>query len=46
MKLERKTAKEIDSGNWTVLVNADEFVIGWKVAKELPSWVNDSVAWG
>ncbi len=44
-KLERKTAKEIVSGNWMVLVNADEFVIGWKVAKELPSWVNDAVAW-
>ncbi len=44
-KLERKTAKEIVSGNWTVLVNADEFVIGWKVAKELPSWVNNAVAW-
>jgi hypothetical protein len=28
-----------------VLVNADEFVIGWKVAKELPSWVNNVVAW-
>jgi hypothetical protein len=44
-KLERKTAKEIALGNWTVLVNADEYVIGWKVAKELPSWVNNSVAW-
>jgi hypothetical protein len=28
-----------------VLVNADEYVIGWKVAKELPSWVNNAVAW-
>ncbi len=45
MKLERKTAKEIVLGNWMVLVNADEFVIGWKVAKEVPSWVNDDVAW-
>ncbi len=45
MKLERKTAKEIVLSNWTVLVNADEFVIGWKVVKELPSWVNDAVAW-
>ncbi len=45
MKLERKTSKEIILGNWTVLVNADEFVIGWKVAKELLSWVNDTVAW-
>ncbi len=45
MKLERKTAKEMFSGNWTVLVNEDEFVIGWKVAKELPSWFNDAVAW-
>ncbi len=44
-KLERKTAKEIVSGNWTVLVNVDEYVIGWKVAKELPSWVNNAVAW-
>jgi hypothetical protein len=44
MKLERKTAREIVLGNWTVLVNADEFVIGWKVAKELPSWVNDADA--
>jgi hypothetical protein len=45
MKLERKTAKEIVLVNWMVLVNADEFVIGWKVAKELPSRVNDAVAW-
>ncbi len=45
MKLERKTAKEIVLGNWTVLDNADEFIIGWKVAKELPSWVNNAVAW-
>jgi hypothetical protein len=45
VKLERKTAKEIVSSNWAVLVNADEFVIGWKVAKELPSWVNNAVAW-
>jgi hypothetical protein len=44
-KLEWKTAKEILLGNWTVLVNADEFVIGWKVAKELPSWINNAVAW-
>jgi hypothetical protein len=44
-KLERKTAKEIVLGNWTVLVNADEYVIGWKVAKELSSWVNNAVAW-
>jgi hypothetical protein len=28
-----------------VLVNADEYVIGLKVAKELPSWVNNAVAW-
>jgi hypothetical protein len=41
-KLERKTANVL--GNWTVLVNADEFVIGWKEAKELPSWVNNIVA--
>jgi hypothetical protein len=27
-KLERKTAKEIVSGNWMVLVNVDEYVIG------------------
>jgi hypothetical protein len=45
MKLERKTAKEIVSGNWTVLVYANEFVIGCKVAEELPSWVNNAVAW-
>ncbi len=44
-KLEKKTAKAIVLGNWTVLVNADEFVTGWKVAKELPSWVNNDVAW-
>ncbi len=43
--LERKTAIEIVLGNWTVLVNADEFVIGWKVANELPCWVNNAVAW-
>ncbi len=44
-KLERKKAKEIVLGNWTVLVNAYEFVIAWKVAKELPSWANNAVAW-
>jgi hypothetical protein len=44
-KLERKTAKEIALDNWMVLVNADEFVFGWKVAKELPSWVDNPVAW-
>jgi hypothetical protein len=44
-KLETKTAKEIVLGNWTVLVNVDEFVIGWKEAKELPSWVKNAVAW-
>jgi hypothetical protein len=44
-KLERKTAKEIVSGKWTVFVNADEYVIGWKVAKKLPYWVNNAVAW-
>jgi hypothetical protein len=43
--LERKTAKEIVLGNWTVVVNANEYVIGWKVAKELHSWVNNAVAW-
>ncbi len=32
-------------GNWTVLVNADEYVNGWKVAKELPSWVGNTDAW-
>jgi hypothetical protein len=45
MKPERKRAKEIGLGNWTVLVDVDEFVIGWKVAKELPSCVNNAVAW-
>jgi hypothetical protein len=45
MKLERKTAKEIVFGNRMVLVNADEYVIGWKVTRELPSWVNDAVTW-
>jgi hypothetical protein len=44
-KFERKTAKEIVLGNWTVVVNGDEYVIGWKVAKELPPWVNNAVAW-
>ncbi len=44
-KLEKKTEKEIVLSNWTVLVNAGEFVTGWKVAKELPSWVNNAVAW-
>jgi hypothetical protein len=48
MKLERKKAKEIVSGNWMVLVNVDEFVIGQKVAKELPTsflGYNNAVAW-
>jgi hypothetical protein len=45
LKMKLETAKEIVLGNWMVLKNADEFVIGWKVAKELPSWGNDAVAW-
>jgi hypothetical protein len=45
MNLERKTAEEIVLGNWMVLVNADEFFIGCKVAKELLSWVIDAIAW-
>jgi hypothetical protein len=28
-----------------VIFNVDEYVIGCKVAKELPSWVNYVVAW-
>ncbi len=28
-----------------VVVNADEYVIGWKVGNELPSWVDNAVAW-
>ncbi len=48
-KLERKTAKEIVLGNLSVLVNVDEYVneyvIGWKVAKDLPSWVNNAFTW-
>ncbi len=45
MKLVKKTVKEIVLGNWRVLLNADEFLIGSKVVKELPTWVNDAVAW-
>jgi hypothetical protein len=44
-KLARKTSKEIVLGNWMVLVDADEYVIGWKVAKNIPSWVNNAIAW-
>jgi hypothetical protein len=44
-KLEWKTEKEIVLSNWMVLVNADEYVIGWKVAKELPYWMNNADAW-
>ncbi len=44
-KLEWKIAKEIVLGNWMVLVNADEYVNGWKVATKLPSWVSNAVAW-
>jgi hypothetical protein len=28
-----------------ILVNYVEVVIGWKIAKELPSWVDDALAW-
>jgi hypothetical protein len=28
-----------------VVFNADEYIIGWKVAKELPSLVNNTIAW-
>jgi hypothetical protein len=43
-KLKRKIAKGIVLGNWMVVVNPDADVIGWKVAKEFPSWVNNAVA--
>jgi hypothetical protein len=31
-------------GECNTLVNYVEVVIGWKVAKELPSWVDDAIA--
>jgi hypothetical protein len=45
MKTEKRTAEEIVLGNCSALINNDEVVIGWKVAKDLPSWVCDVVAW-
>ena len=45
VKHEIRTAEEIVSGKCYTLVNYVEVVIGWKVAKELPSWVDDAITW-
>ncbi len=44
MKLRGKSQK-IDLGKWSPIVYADDFVTGWKVAKNRPSWTFDAVAW-
>ncbi len=37
--------KKIVLGKLSPLVNADDFVTGWKVAKGWPSWVLNADAW-
>jgi hypothetical protein len=45
IEAERKIAKEIVSGKWSPIVYTDDFVTGWKVAKNRPSWTFDADAW-
>ncbi len=45
IEAERKIAKKIVSGKWSPIVYTDDFVTGWKVAKNWPSWTFDADAW-
>ncbi len=45
IEAERKIAKKIVSGKWTPIVYMDDFVTGWKVVKNWPSWTFDADAW-
>jgi hypothetical protein len=45
IEAERKIAKKIVSGKWSPIVYMDDFVIGWKVVKNWPSWTFDADAW-
>jgi hypothetical protein len=44
IEAERKIAKKIVSGKWSPIVYTDDFVTGWKVAKNRPSWTFDADA--
>ena len=44
IEAERKIAKKIVLGKWTLIVYTDDFVTGWKVAKNRPSWTFDADA--
>ncbi len=44
IKLEREIAKKIVWGKWSSIVNADDLVAGWKVAKDWLSLVLDAEA--
>ena len=41
----RKIAKKIVSCKWSPIVYTDDFVNGWKVVKNQPSWTFDADAW-
>ena len=45
IEAERKIAKKIVSGKWSPIVYKDDFVTGWKVAKNWPSWTFDADSW-
>ncbi len=45
IEAERKIAKKFVSGKWSPIVYKDDFVTGWKVAKNRPSWTYDADAW-
>ena len=42
---ERKIAKTIVLGKWSITVYADDLVTGWKVAKDRPIWSLDANTW-
>ncbi len=45
IEAERKIAKKNVSSKWSPIVYKDDFVTGWKVAKNWPSWTFDANAW-
>jgi hypothetical protein len=44
IEAERKNAKKIVSGKWSPIIYTDDFVTGWKVATNWPSWTFDADA--
>ncbi len=45
IEAERKIVKKIVLGKWSPIISMDDFVTGWKVAKNWPSWIFDADAW-